>query len=107
VDRPRPSISPQSEEINEFSGILYYAEQKLEEARGDLLRALAKAIPAGSAQMYLGLVYYRMKDSNRPGKDCWTKVSGDIWKTWSLREEAGEKRALNYFSAPVPAWTPH
>ncbi len=88
---------PQSEEINEFSGVLFYEEHKIEEARRDLLRALAKGNSSCNAQMYLGLVYYRMTDPEPPRQGLLDKGFRGYMETWSLREEGAEKKALNYF----------
>jgi len=60
---------------------LYFREQKLEEARKDFLRVLAKGNSSCNAQMHLGLIYHQMGNA---GADPAT-------------EAQREKRALNYF----------
>jgi tetratricopeptide (TPR) repeat protein len=87
LEKPRELIDlarkflPDSEEINEFSGVLYFKAQKLEEARKDFIRVLAKQNSSCSAQMYMGLIYHQMKYSG----------------TGAVAEKERERRELNYF----------
>lgn len=72
---------PYSEEINEFSGLLYFNAHRLEEARKNFERALARQNANCSAQMYMGLIYSRMEDAaGTPSPDA-----------------QREKRELSYF----------
>jgi tetratricopeptide (TPR) repeat protein len=84
---------PDSAEINEFSGVLYFNAQRLEEARKDFLRVLARGNSSCNAQMHLGLIYHQIKYA---GTDPVAETRR-ILETGSLREESAEKRALNYF----------
>jgi tetratricopeptide (TPR) repeat protein len=70
---------PVSQEINEFSGVLYFNAQKLEEARKDFIRVLATSNSSCNAQMHLGLIYHRYAE------------------TEPAAGTQHEKRALNYF----------
>ena len=98
IDAAR-QFQPDSEEIVELSGVLHFRAQKLEEARRDFLDVISKGNSNCNAQMNLGLVYLRMKESGvepppeSSGKDG---VKGYL-ETWSLRNEPAEKKSLNYF----------
>jgi tetratricopeptide (TPR) repeat protein len=98
VDTARQFL-PDSEEIIELSGMLYFEAKQLEEARNEFLRIIAKGNSNCNAQMHLGLIYRRLKQTagDQSSEDRSVKSSRGYQETWSLRDESPEKKALSYF----------
>ena len=90
---------PDSEKINELSGVLYFRANKLEEARKDFLSVISKGNSNCNAQLHLGLIYQRLKGSitEMPSEEPGRKWNKKYQETQSLRIESNEKKALNYF----------
>jgi tetratricopeptide (TPR) repeat protein len=98
VDTARKFL-PDSEEINDLSGELFFEARELEESRKEFLKVIVKGNSNCRAQMRLGLIYQQMKHSpaDVQPQEQGRKVPGGYQETWSLANESAEKKALNYF----------
>jgi tetratricopeptide (TPR) repeat protein len=90
---------PDSEEINDLSGMLHFQAQQYEEARKDFLKVLSKGNGNCSAQMHLGLIYQQLKQPDRvsPSQEQIGKGLKEYRENWSPMEESAEQKTLNYF----------
>ncbi len=90
---------PDSEEINDLSGVLFFEAKKMEEARKDFLKVIAKGNSNCNAQLHLGLIYQWTQSAGieASSEDQGGKASRGYQETWSLKSEPPERKALNYF----------
>jgi tetratricopeptide (TPR) repeat protein len=56
-------ILPNSDSVNYLSGLMYYQEKKLHEAKDDFVRVLQSGQPNCDAQHYLGLIHWGWRDA--------------------------------------------
>ena len=96
---------PESEEVNYLSGLLFFEENNLEEAREDFLRVVRRGGSNCSAMRYLGIIYRQKKgetetrtaaDDRMPSGGEYDKFRKEMDRRFPESEQ-GEKRALNYF----------